>query len=356
MTRVVPVDLGDRSYEVVVGDGVRHELARVVAETVPGARRAVVVTQEGIGVGGRPRPPPSRCSPCPTASRPSRWPRSRTLCRRFARSGLSRADVVVAVGGGVVTDLAGFAAASFHRGTRLRERRHVAAGPGGRGHRWQDRGQHPGGEEPGRCLLAAERRAVRHRDPRHPAAPRVGVGPRRGGQVRAARHRHRASVRPPTADLPIDEQVARCAAIKAAVVAADEREGDRRMLLNYGHTLAHALEAATFGDEGRRPAPRRGGGRRSGVRRAAGPAAGSDRRCPGRPPPPGGRRLRPRHRPAGRAPSPTSCCRSWAGTRRPRATSPSCSTAPAGSRWSVASTGPTSSLPWRTWSRTRSRR
>ena len=33
------------------------------------------------------------------------------------------------------------------------------------------------------------------------------------------------------------------AAIKAAVVAADEREGDRRMLLNYGHTLAHALEA-----------------------------------------------------------------------------------------------------------------
>ena len=36
----------------------------------------------------------------------------------------------------------------------------------------------------------------------------------------------------------------RCVAIKAEVVAADEREGDRRMLLNYGHTLAHALEAA----------------------------------------------------------------------------------------------------------------
>ena len=47
-------------------------------------------------------------------------------------------------------------------------------------------------------------------------------------------------------DLPIEEQVASCVAIKAAVVAADEREGDRRMLLNYGHTLAHALEAASF--------------------------------------------------------------------------------------------------------------
>ncbi len=47
-------------------------------------------------------------------------------------------------------------------------------------------------------------------------------------------------------ELPIEEQVARCVAIKAAVVAADEREGDRRMVLNYGHTLAHALEASAF--------------------------------------------------------------------------------------------------------------
>ena len=39
-----------------------------------------------------------------------------TLCRRFARWGLTRADVVVAVGGGVVTDVAGFAAAVYHRG------------------------------------------------------------------------------------------------------------------------------------------------------------------------------------------------------------------------------------------------
>src|SRR6202034_2742317 len=39
------------------------------------------------------------------------------LCRRFAQSGLSRSDVVIAVGGGIVTDVAGFAAASYHRGT-----------------------------------------------------------------------------------------------------------------------------------------------------------------------------------------------------------------------------------------------
>lgn len=47
-------------------------------------------------------------------------------------------------------------------------------------------------------------------------------------------------------EMALPEQVARCVEIKAEVVAADEREGDRRMVLNYGHTLAHALEAAAF--------------------------------------------------------------------------------------------------------------
>ena len=47
--------------------------------------------------------------------------------------------------------------------------------------------------------------------------------------------------------LAMDEtaRVARCVQIKADVVASDEREGGRRALLNYGHTLAHALEIAT---------------------------------------------------------------------------------------------------------------
>src|SRR5207237_2626922 len=45
-------------------------------------------------------------------------------------------------------------------------------------------------------------------------------------------------------DCNLDERVARCVAIKAEVVASDEREGGRRAILNYGHTLAHALETA----------------------------------------------------------------------------------------------------------------
>jgi 5-deoxy-5-amino-3-dehydroquinate synthase len=44
--------------------------------------------------------------------------------------------------------------------------------------------------------------------------------------------------------LPLDERIAACVRMKASVVAADEREGDRRAILNYGHTLGHALETA----------------------------------------------------------------------------------------------------------------
>ena len=45
-------------------------------------------------------------------------------------------------------------------------------------------------------------------------------------------------------ELPLDERVAECVRIKADVVASDEREGGRRAILNYGHTLAHAIETA----------------------------------------------------------------------------------------------------------------
>src|SRR5205085_10462349 len=45
-------------------------------------------------------------------------------------------------------------------------------------------------------------------------------------------------------DCNLDERVARCVAIKAEVVASDEREGGRRAVLNYGHTLGHALVTA----------------------------------------------------------------------------------------------------------------
>ncbi len=247
MTHVVPVDLAERSYEVVVGDGARHELARVIAAAVPSARRAVVVTQERIAVEVDPGLP-FEVVTVPDGEQAKSLGHLEELCRRFARSGLSRADVVVAVGGGVVTDLAGFAAASFHRGTAYVNvatslLAQVDAAIGGKTGVNLPEGKNLVGAFWQPAAVLCDTATLASLPPREWASGRgevakyalLGIDTFLGGA--------------PTAGLPTADQVARCAAIKAAVVSSDEREGDRRMLLNYGHTLAHALEASAFGDD-----------------------------------------------------------------------------------------------------------
>jgi 5-deoxy-5-amino-3-dehydroquinate synthase len=242
------VELADRSYEVLVGDGARQELARVVAETVPGARRAAVVTQEGIGVVVDPGLD-HRVFTVPDGESAKTLGVVEELCRGFARAGLSRADVVVAVGGGVVTDLAGFAAASFQRGTAYVNVAtsllgQVDAAIGGKTGVNIPEGKNLIGAFWQPSAVLCDIGVLATLPPREWASGRgevakyalLGISTPLGG--------------PPTADLPLEDQVARCAAIKSAVVSSDEREGDRRMLLNYGHTLAHALEAAAFDDAG----------------------------------------------------------------------------------------------------------
>lgn len=248
MTRVVPVALADRSYEVMVGDGIRHELGRVIAEVVPSARRAVVVTQEGIGIDVGPGLPVDVVT-VPDGESAKSLAQVEELCRLFSRSGLSRADVVVAVGGGVVTDLTGFAAATFQRGTAYVNvatslLAQVDAAIGGKTGVNIPEGKNLVGTFWQPSAVLCDTGTLVSLPPREWASGRgevakyglLGIETGFGGA--------------PTADLPIDELVVRCAAIKADVVVSDEREGDRRMLLNYGHTLAHALEGSAFGDDG----------------------------------------------------------------------------------------------------------
>ena len=103
---------GGRSYPVLVGPGAIGELASVVP---PGVRRVAVVTQASVPVEVDPGVEHRvfRIDDGETAKSLSTV---EELCSAFAGWGLTRADVVVGVGGGVVTDVAGFAAASYHRG------------------------------------------------------------------------------------------------------------------------------------------------------------------------------------------------------------------------------------------------
>jgi 5-deoxy-5-amino-3-dehydroquinate synthase len=234
---VVPVVLGDRAYDVVVGAGAIQDLA---AHLPLGARRAAVVTQAGIGVDVDPGVTHETFVMGDGEAAKS-LTTVEDLCRGFARWGLTRGDVVVAVGGGVVTDTAGFAAAVYHRGVAVVNvpttlLGMVDAAIGGK----------TGVNLPeGKNLVGAfwqPSSVVCDTDVLSTLPPRE----MRNGTGEMAKYHFL------TGDdlmaLEIDERVAECVRIKAAVVAGDEREttvGPRsRAVLNYGHTLGHALETA----------------------------------------------------------------------------------------------------------------
>jgi 5-deoxy-5-amino-3-dehydroquinate synthase len=238
MLRVrVPLTGGsvDRSYDVVVGYGAIDQLESLVPD---GTKRIAVVTQEGIPSGwalptfdvetyfiGRGESSKSLAT-------------IETLTRGFAEQGITRHDLIIGVGGGMVTDVAGFAAASWHRGTPVV---HVAttmlgmvdAAIGGKtgvnlpegknlvGAYWQPSG------------VVCDLSALSTLPPRE---TRCGLG---------EMAKYNFLTGDDLLSMDLEQRIARCIEIKVEIVAADEREGGRRALLNYGHTLAHALEIAS---------------------------------------------------------------------------------------------------------------
>lgn len=232
-TRSLRVNLGSRSYDVLVGHGVRSELASMLPGT---ARRAAIVTQSGIPLSLDPGIE-YEVFTVGQGEQHKSLTTIETLCRGFALMGLTRNDVVVGFGGGMVTDIAGFAAASWHRGIPVV---HVSttlvgmvdASIGGKTGVNLPEGKNLVGSywQPSGVLCDLDALATLP-----PREMRCGMG-------------EMAKYHFLTGDdllaLELVDRIARCVQIKADIVGADEREIGRRALLNYGHTLAHALEIA----------------------------------------------------------------------------------------------------------------
>ena len=161
-----------------------------------------------------------------------------TISEQFAKFGLTRSDVVIGLGGGMVTDVAGFAAASWHRGTAVvqvpttlvgmvdaaiggKTGVNIAQGKNLVGAFWQ----------PSAVLCDVD--ALKTLPDRE---TRCGLG-------EVAKYHFL------TGDdllaIELSSRIARCVEIKASIVSADEREQGGRAVLNYGHTLAHALERSS---------------------------------------------------------------------------------------------------------------
>jgi 3-dehydroquinate synthase len=253
----VQVGLGDRAYPILIENGLMGSIGQDIQERGI-AKRFVVVADStvtklygdavlaSLGQAGF----SAELITFPAGEASKTLATVANLASRLAQAGLDRKDGLIALGGGVTGDLTGFLASSYMRGiafvqiptTLLAQ---VDSSVGGK----------TGVDIPeGKNLVGAfyQPRAVYidslvlHTLPKaellNGIAEVIKYGVIYDHDFFTFLEKERSAIL--ALDLPVLEKVIEtCCAIKAKVVAADEREADLRRILNFGHTIGHAVEA-----------------------------------------------------------------------------------------------------------------
>jgi 3-dehydroquinate synthase len=257
--RVITVALGDRSYPVIVGPGVIDVAGKQVRRDGYEGK-VVVVTQRAPKRFFGPRLTSSlrnaglepRFVLLPEGEKAKTWDRVSMLHDFFMGEGLDRWSPVIALGGGVVGDTAGFAAGTYMRGVPFYQVpttliAQVDSSVGGKAAVNHPRGKNVIGifYQPKGVLIDTDTLAT---------LPRRDLVAGLAEVIRYAaiadvrfygwleRNLDGVLARDPARLTPM---IRRCCALKAGLVEKDERDlTDIRALLNYGHTVGHAIEAA----------------------------------------------------------------------------------------------------------------
>jgi 5-deoxy-5-amino-3-dehydroquinate synthase len=243
--RHVPIDVPSGRYEVVVGPGARHGIGALVAARLSSCRAAAIVTQQRlIDEGWLDGVDPGVATTVHVVGEgegAKSLATAEQLCREFVGVGLSRRDVVVGVGGGVVTDLAGFVASVHLRGVALvlvptTVLGQIDAAIGGKNAVNLPEGKNLVGTFHQPLGVLCDTAVLATLPAREWSS----------GNGELAKYALLAGDEALSiAAASIDDQVARCAELKGSYLVDDERdERGRRAILNYGHTLAHALESS----------------------------------------------------------------------------------------------------------------
>ncbi len=259
MASVVHVELGERRYPIAVGRGDIERLGEWWRRAGLG-RRALVVTDSNVGplYGAPVRDQLESIGVTTAVATVPAGEASKTIERwaelQYAavEAGLDRSSVIVALGGGVVGDLAGFAAATFLRGIRYAQvpttlLAMVDSSVGGKTGVDLRCGKNLVGAFHQPSLVVADPdvlRTLAAREYRAGMAEVIKYGVILDAALFERLEADAARLTDPLW-AALDEVIADCCRLKAEVVAADEREGGLRAILNFGHTLGHALEAAT---------------------------------------------------------------------------------------------------------------
>ncbi|MFZ9830508.1 MAG: 3-dehydroquinate synthase [Vulcanococcus sp.] len=260
--RTIGVELSANPYPIVIGDGALRQLGeQVLARGIKAGTKVLVVTNPVVNehygttaINSLEAAGFNASLLVIEAGEEQKTPATVGLIHdaAFAHK-LERGSLIVALGGGVVGDMAGFAAASWLRGIAVVQvpttlLAMVDASIGGK-----TGVNHPGGKnligafhQPRLVLIDPSTLATLPlREFRAGMAEVIKYGvigdPELFEQLEAAGERL-SSMEALPADL-LQQILERSAAAKAKVVAADEREGGLRAILNYGHTLGHVVEA-----------------------------------------------------------------------------------------------------------------
>jgi 3-dehydroquinate synthase len=254
----VDVALGDRAYDIVIGRDVLASLGKRVAALRPGARTAVVTdrtvasywlakTEASLAEAG--------IATSHVIVEEGEGSKSYAVLQQVSEALISakieRADLVVALGGGVVGDLAGFAAAVLRRGVDFVQvptslLAQVDSSVGGKTGINSPQGKNLIGSFHQPILVVADTAVLDTLSPRQFRAGYAEVakyGLLGDEAFFAWLEKNHADIFAGSAAR--EHAIATSCRAKAAIVARDERENGERALLNLGHTFGHALEAAT---------------------------------------------------------------------------------------------------------------
>jgi 3-dehydroquinate synthase len=255
---IVNVGLDARAYDIVIGRDILDQLGARIASLRPGARTAIV-TDEGVAKHWLERARASLAAAGISSfdvivgegESSKTYPVLTQVCEALIAGKLERNDLVVALGGGVVGDLTGFAASIVRRGmdfvqvpTSLLAQ--VDSSVGGKTGINSPHGKNLIGAFHQPRLVIADTAVLDTLSPRQFAAGYAEVakyGVLGDEKFLAWLEANHTDVFKGGAAR--EYAIAQSCRAKAAIVARDEREDGERALLNLGHTFGHALEAAT---------------------------------------------------------------------------------------------------------------
>jgi 3-dehydroquinate synthase len=252
----IDVDLGDRSYPIVVGEGTWEMMVRYLAGHQPG--RIALITDERVGaLYGEAVQGVLKTAgfdhfllTVPEGEKSKSFHYLEHLCREFALAGVGRDGLAIALGGGVVGDLAGMTASAYLRGIRLVQLpttllAMVDSSVGGKTGINIPEGKNLVGtfyQPEGVYAEIGVLGTLDERDWYSGLAEAFKIALSMDSDLFS--YLEAVKDISPRGDLDIPKVVLAACRRKADIVRLDERESGLRRVLNFGHTLAHAVEAA----------------------------------------------------------------------------------------------------------------